>query len=172
MSSATVPSADHYRINCYGPLVDLEDRQIFTLDAHIDFFAYDGTTFITNKKEFESVLNFRVGMERNRDAILKEFIALKVVVDAEVIRRVVGENLHLLRKMSSIQKSGYYKDRIFLSELTKKNMEKGWNLKVEHGVIVVDESNVELVLKLLNNERVESQINQEVFDAVVKKKVR
>ncbi|MGB4781804.1 Kiwa anti-phage protein KwaB-like domain-containing protein, partial [Candidatus Methylomirabilis sp.] len=107
----------------------------------------------------------------NRDTILEEFVTLKVFVDVEPIRRVVGENLHLLRKMSSIQKSGYYKDKSFLSGLIKKNVEKGWNLKVEHGVIVVDENNVELVLKLLNNERVESQINQEVFDAVVKKKV-
>lgn len=168
---ATKVKAVSYFIFENKRLVDLEGKQVFTLDTHIDFFAYDGTTFIANKKEFESVLNFRNGMEKNRDAILDEFVTLKVVVDVEVIRRVVGGNLHLLRKMSSIQKSGYYKDKIFLVELTKKNVEKGWNLEVEHGVIVVDESNVEFVLKLLNNERVESQINQEVFDAVVKKKV-
>ncbi len=152
-------------------LVDLDDKRVFALDTHIDFFAYDGTTFIANKREFESVLNFREGMERNRDAILTEFVTLKVVIDVEPIKLVVGENLHLLRKMSSIQKSGYYKDKKFLAELIKKNVEKGWNLKVEHGAIVVNESNVDLVLKLLNNERVESQINQEVFDAIVKKKV-
>lgn len=152
-------------------LVDLDDKHVFALDTHIDFFAYDGTTYITNKREFESVLNFREGMERNRNTILAEFVALKVFVDVEPIRRVVGENLHLLRKMSSIQKSGYYKEKSFLDRMIKKNVEKGWNLKVEHGVIVIDESNVDLVLKLLNNERVESQINQEVFDAIVKKKV-
>ena len=168
---ATKVKAVSYFIFENKKLVDLEGKQVFTLDTHIDFFAYDGTMFIANKKEFESVLNFRNGMEKNRDAILEEFVTLKVVVDVEVIRRVVGGNLHLLRKMSSIQKSGYYKDKIFLVELTKKNVEKGWNLEVEHGVIVVDESNVEFVLKLLNNERVESQINQEVFDAPVKKKV-
>lgn len=152
-------------------LVDLDDKQVFALDTHIDFFTYDGTAFIANKKEFESVLNFREGMERNRNVILAEFVDLKVFVDVEPIRRVVGENLHLLRKMSSIQKSGYYKKKTFLDELIKKNVEKGWNLKVENGVIVVDENSVDLVLKLLNNERVESQINHEVFDAIVKKKV-
>jgi Kiwa KwaB-like protein len=152
-------------------LVDLEDKQIFTLDTHIDFFAYDGTTFIANKKEFESALNFREGMEKNRDAILGEFVSLKVVIDVEPIRKFVGSNLHLLRKISMIQKSGYYKDKSFLEDLIKKNVEKGWNLKVERGAIVVDDSNVDLVLKLLNNERVESQINQEVFDAIIKKKV-
>jgi hypothetical protein len=152
-------------------LVDLEDKKIFAIDTHIDFFAYDGTTFITNKKEFESALNFREGMEKNRDVILAEFVALKVFSDIEPIRKMVGSNLHLLRKMSSIQKSAYYKDKKFLKDLHARNIEKGWNLAIHNGVIVIDETNVDFVLKLLNNERVESQINHEVFDAVVKKKV-
>ena len=152
-------------------LVDLEDKKVFAIDTHIDFFAYDGTAFIINKKEFESALNFRDGMEKNRDAILAEFVVLKVFSDAEPIRKAVGANLHLLRKMSSIQKSGYYKDKKFLADLHARNKEKGWNLTIQDGVIIIDESNVDFVLKLLNNERVESQINHEVFDAVVKKKV-
>lgn len=152
-------------------LVDLEDKKVFAIDTHIDFFTYDGTTFITNKKEFESTLNFRKGMEKNRDVILVEFVALKVFSDAEPIRKIVGANLHLLRKMSSIQKSGYYKNKNFLEDLHARNKEKGWNLTIQNGVIIIDESNVDFVLKLLNNERVESQINYEVFDAVVKKKV-
>jgi len=152
-------------------LVDLEDKKIFAIDTHIDFFAYDGTTFITNKKEFESALNFREGMEKNRDVILAEFVELKVFNDIELMRKMVGSNLHLLRKMSSIQKSAYYKDKKFLKDLHARNIEKGWNLIIHNGVIVIDETNVDFVLKLLNNERVESQINHEVFDAVVKKKV-
>lgn len=152
-------------------LVDLEDKKVFAIDTHIDFFTYDGTTFITNKKEFESALNFREGMEKNRDVILAEFVALKVFSDTEPIRKMVGANLHLLRKMSSIQKSGYYKNKKFLEDLHARNKEKGWNLTIQNGVIIIDENNVDFVLKLLNNERVESQINHEVFDAVVKKKV-
>ena len=152
-------------------LVDLEDKKVFAIDTHIDFFAYDGTTFITNKKEFESALNFRDGMEKNRDAILTEFTSLKVFSNVEPIRKIVGSNLHLLRKLSSIQKNGYYKDKKFLEDLHARNTEKAWNLTIQKGIIVIDEKNVEFVLKLLNNERVESQINHEVFDAVVKKKV-
>lgn len=152
-------------------LVDLEDKKIFAIDTHIDFFAYDGTTFITNKKEFESALNFREGMEKNRDVILAEFVELKVFSDIEPIRKMVGSNLHLLRKMSSIQKNAYYKDKKFLKDLHARNIEKGWYLTIHNGVIAIDETNVDFVLKLLNNERVESQINHEVFDAVVKKKV-
>ena len=152
-------------------LVDLDDKKVFSLDMHVDFFVYDGTTFIVNKREFESAMNFREGMEKNRDAVIAEFAALASFSDVEPIRNVVGSNLHLLRKLSTIKNSGYYKDKKFMQSLIDTNREKGWNLTVVNGVIAIDESNVEFVLKLLNNERVESQINQEVFDAVVKKKV-
>lgn len=152
-------------------LTDVEDEKIFTLDTHIDFFTYEGTTFITNKKEFESALNFRDGMEKNRDVVLNEFVVLKVFSDVEPIRKSVGTNLHLLRKISSIQKSGYYKNPQYLIDLIKVNKEKNWGLTVENGIIIVNENNVDLVLTLLNNGRLESPINHEVFDASVKKKV-
>ena len=152
-------------------LIDLEEKKVFALDTHIDFFVYDGTTFITNKKEFESVMNFRSGMEKNRDAVLTEFAALKMFSDVEPIRKLVGANLHLLRKVSAIQKSGYYKDKTFVANLIKMNGVEEWGLSIENGVIIVDEANVDLVLTLLNNSRLKSPINQEVFDAAVKKKV-
>lgn len=152
-------------------LVDLEDKKIFAIDMHIDFFVYEGTTYITNKREFESVMNFRAGMEKNRDAVLAEFAALKIFNDVDPIRKSVGANLHFLRKISAIQKSGYYKDKTFVANLIKLNSVEKWGLTIESGVVIVDEINVELVLTLLNNSRLKSPINQEVFDAAVKKKV-
>lgn len=118
-------------------LTDLQDESVFPLDLHIDFFSYGGTTFITNKKEFESALNFRQGMEKNRDVLLGELADLKVFRDVEPLRKGVGSNLHLLRKICTIQKSGYYKDKSFLENLIVLNHEKGWGLKVENGVILV-----------------------------------
>jgi hypothetical protein len=168
---ATKISSISYFIYENQRLVDLEDKKVFTIDTHIDFFVYNGTAFITNKKEFESAMNFREGMEKNRDEVLDAFAAMKVFSDVEPIRQGIGSNLHLLRKISAIRKSGYYKDESYLKNLLKLNQEKGWGLRVEKGVIVVDETTVELVLKLLNNDRLESPINQEMFDAAVKKKV-
>lgn len=168
---ATKISSVAYFIYENKKLVDLEDKKVFTIDMHIDFFVYNGTAFITNKKEFESAMNFREGMEKNRDEVLSAFAALNVFSDVELIRQGIGSNLHLLRKISAIQKSGYYKDESYLKNLLRLNHEKGWGLTVESGVIVVNEDNVDLVLKLLNNDRLESPINQEMFDASVKKKV-
>ena len=96
---------------------------------------------------------------------------MKIFSDVELIRKSIGSNMHLLRKVSAIQKSGYYKDKNFIKDMIVRNNEKDWGLKVENGVIVIDNESVDLVLKLLNNDRLESPINQEMFDATVKKKV-
>lgn len=152
-------------------LKDLDEKEIFTIDTQVDFFTYQGTTFIANKKEFESTLNFRAGMEKNRDVVLQELVDLKIFSDASLLKQHIGANLNYLRKVSSIQKSGYYKDAKFLEELIKVNELKGWGLLVENGAIVINEASIDLVLTLLNNGRLESPINHEMFDAPVKKKV-
>ncbi|HSH88327.1 MAG TPA: Kiwa anti-phage protein KwaB-like domain-containing protein [Methylophilus sp.] len=152
-------------------LKDLDEKEIFTIDTQVDFFTYEGTTFIANKKEFESTLNFRAGMEKNRDVVLQEFVDLKILSDASLLKEHIGANLNYLRKVSSIQKSGYYKDAKFLEELIKVNDLKKWGLTVENGAIVINEDSIDLVLTLLNNGRLESPINHEIFDASVKKKV-
>lgn len=152
-------------------LKDLDQQEIFTIDTQVDFFSYEGTTFIANKKEFESTLNFRAGMEKNRDVVLQELVDLNIFSDASLLKEHIGANLNYLRKVSSIQKSGYYKDAQFLQELVKVNEQKGWGLVIENGVIVINEASIDLVLTLLNNGRLESPINHEMFDAPVKKKV-
>lgn len=152
-------------------LIDLGEEQVFTIDTKVDFFEYEGKIFITNKKEFESALNFRKGMEENRDTVLGEFDTLGLFHDIEPIRKSVGTNLHFLRRVSAIKKSGYYKDMAFMSSLIRLNESEKWGLVIQSNKIVVTEDNVELVLTLLNNSRLKSPINNEVFDAQVKKKV-
>lgn len=127
---------------------NLDQQEIFTIDMQVDFFSYEGTTFIANKKEFESTLNFRAGMEKNRDVVLQEFVDLNIFSDASLLKEHIGANLNYLRKVSSIQKSGYYKDAQFLQELVKVNEQKGWGLVIENGAIVINEASIDLVLTL------------------------
>ena len=46
-----------------------------------------------------------------------------------------------------------------------------WDLKIEGGKIIVEEGTIELLLTLLNNDRLRSPINDEVFDSSAKKAV-
>lgn len=152
-------------------LEDAGDDQIFAIDKKIDLFASEEILFITNKKEFESALNFRKGMETNRDLVFQELQLMEIFQDLTPIRVAVGSKLNYLRKISAIKKSAYYKDANFMKALLKLNTSEKWGLTTDGDKIVATSENVDLVLNLLNNNRLKSMINQEVFDAVVKKKV-
>ena len=49
--------------------------------------------------------------------------------------------------------------------------EDGWELKIADGKIVVETETMELLLKMLNNDRLRSPINNELFDSAAKKTV-
>lgn len=154
-------------------LVDLDDKQVFTIDSQIDFFAYAETTFITNKKAFESALNFRTGMEASRDKLIDEISILKLFSDTTPFREVIASNMRLLRKVSAARNSAYYKDPTYMSNLITSNKIEKWGLTIDaSGRIEVTDTNVELILTLLNNARLKSPINSEVFDAAVKVPVK
>uniref|UniRef100_UPI0023B1DA42 DUF4868 domain-containing protein n=2 Tax=Citrobacter TaxID=544 RepID=UPI0023B1DA42 len=149
-------------------LVDIEDKEVFLIDPTYDFFVYDGTTFIANKKQFESSMNFREGMKANGEEVLSDFTSLNIFDNVEIIREFVGVNLHHLRKLSSIKKSGYYKQPDYIQKLIRVNKKEKWELKITNGKIIVEKETVELLLKLLNNDRLRSPINDELFDSAAK----
>ena len=149
-------------------LVDIDDKEVFMIYQNYDFFVYSGTTFIANKSRFESSMNFRDGMKANGDEVLIAFEGLNIFENVQLIRDFVGTNLHHLRKLSSIRKAGYYKQPDYLEKLIKVNRKEKWELKISKGKIVVEADTVELLLKLLNNDRLRSPINDELFDSAAK----
>lgn len=153
-------------------LVDLDQKQVFHIDRKIDFFAYDQVTFIADKRNFELALNFRVGMERNRDDIVAELTGMSLFANAPDISQLVGDNMRRLRKLSQVKNAGYYKSQEFLQNLKNVNDEEGWGLEYDAaGKLKVTDENIDTVLKLLNNDRLASKVNSEEFDVDVKHKI-
>ena len=67
-------------------------------------------------------------------------------------------------QISTIEKSGYYKDPNFMSQLEKVAKAEGWPLKFQGGQLVLTEDNLEIILTILGNNRVKSMVNEEKFD--------
>jgi len=149
-------------------LIDLNYDKVFTMDFHTDFMCHDDTLFILDKKSFESALNFRQGMEAHRDETLSDFEELGIFKDIEPLRTGIGSNLNMLRKIAMVHNSGYYKEPEYMAKLQNLNLVKGWGLTIEDGKIVVTEDNIKLVLTLLNNDRLLSEITEETFDVAAK----
>jgi len=152
-------------------LLDYEEHAIFKLDKFVDFFAYEGALFILDKKKFESALNFRAGMEANVTALLNEFAQMGLVTDVEVIRVKVGTRLSHLRRVSMIKNNGYHRRDGYMEKVKAVCAEKGWDITFKGNKVVVTEDNVELLLTLLNNDRLASLLTEEIFDVTVKHKV-
>jgi len=152
-------------------LVDLDDKEVFMIYPRYDFFVYDGTTFIANKRLFESSMNFREGMKNKAAEVVSDFTSSGKFKNVERIAKYVGDNLHHLRKMASILKAGYYKQPDYIQKMIAVSKKEGWELKVEDGKVVVEEETIDLLLKLLNNDRLRSPINNETFDAAAKARV-
>jgi hypothetical protein len=153
-------------------LIDVEDKEVFLIDPRFDFFAHGDMIFIANKKEFEVSMNFREGMKAKAAKIIEDFNESGYFKNIDLIKKHVGDNMHHLRKMASIFKAGYYKKPDYIQRMIEVSKEEGWELKVEDGQVVVEEETIELLLKLLNNDRLRSLINNEIFDASAKAPVK
>lgn len=153
-------------------LVDVEDKEVFLIDPRFDFFVHGGMIFIANKKEFEISMNFREGMKAKAAEVIKNFNESGHFKNVDLIQKHVGDNMHHLRKMASILKAGYYQQPDYIQRMIEVSKEEGWELKVEDGQVVVEEETIELLLKLLNNDRLRSPINNEIFDAAAKAPVK
>jgi Domain of unknown function (DUF4868) len=152
-------------------LIDVDDKQVFMIDPRFDFFVFDGTTFIASKAAFETAMNFREGIKSKGEELLDAFKSMDFLSDVEPIRSYVGDNLRHLRKLAAIKSAGYYSKPDYMAKLVEVVKTEKWNLKIEGGKIVVEEETMELLLKLLNNDRLRSPINDEVFDSSAKKVV-
>ncbi len=153
-------------------LVDVEDKEVFLIDPRFDFFVHGGMIFIANKKEFEISMNFREGMKAKAAEVIQNFNESGRFKNVDLIQKHVGDNLHHLRKMASILKAGYYQQPDYIQRMIEVSKEEGWELKVEDGQVVVEAETIDVLLKLLNNDRLRSPINNEIFDAAAKAPVK
>lgn len=153
-------------------LMGVEDDRIFRLDKKIDFIVYKQNVFIADKKQFESLLNFRVGMEKHGDEALNEMEKMDLFTDVTPLRNISKTNLKYLRRLCEIRNSRNYKNMTFISKM-KALCEKhpGWNIDWKNNKINVTEDNVESIIRLLNNDRLYSELTEELFDVGVKKKI-
>jgi len=155
-----------------GKLDMLEDGKVFNVTMGVDFLSWDGHVFVAEKKTFEAIMNIREGMTRKRDEVVELLAKIEKFEGVEVLRQTVGDNAHLLRRITEIANSGNLTDPGFIEKLFDVVREfPKWGIQIQGGKLVITPDNTEDVLSLLNDSRVESFIREQIFDAVVKKPV-
>src|SRR5205085_2716093 len=139
-------------------LVDVDAAVVLRLDQRIDYFGFGDQLIILSKKNFEFGLNFRAGMEKTRESLIKEFESRKLFSDIRPLKEKAASNLHYLRKLTTVEKSGYYKDPTFMAELQRVSAAEKWDLEFVDGKIVMTAENLDTIITLLCNNRVQSMV--------------
>lgn len=147
-----------------GMLIDLDHTPVFRIDDHVDFLCYADQLIILDKDEFEHAMNFREGLKERRDELVVRLKELDVFTEPDLFTTVVEDKLPLLRKMANVARMKYYESPQYLEAMVEKAAERGWGIEVSGGRIVVTEENVPVLLRLMNNDRLRSPINDQLFD--------
>lgn len=145
--------------------LDIDERPSFSLDPFFDFFAFDGSVFVSSKPRFESVLSYRL-------AHVEAFDELKVAADfagifSEVgpIEAFVGTNKIQLRRAIAIREKGHYKDKGFMGRLREHN--DAMNLGIgfdDEGRIVPTADTCRNIFQALLDHRLDSRLSNLIYD--------
>ncbi|MCU8024317.1 MULTISPECIES: DUF4868 domain-containing protein [unclassified Shewanella] len=151
-----------------GQFKKVDAENIFLFRNAIDFVAYDNDVFIRDKANYELGLNIREGLEAKRDLLADAFAAHGIVASVDDLKVAIGTNKTLLRRLVAIEQTRYFEDQEFIEDMKTIIEDHRFNLASnENGQFVIDENNINLFLKLVNDKRFISLIKKQMVDADV-----
>ncbi len=155
-----------------GKLDALDEGRVFNVTMGVDFLSWRDHVFVAEKTVFESIMNIREGMTRKRDDLLEELAKLERFDGLDSLKTAIGDNAHMLRRVTQIADSKNVSDQIFVTKLFEVvGQYPQWGIEIKDGKLLITPQNSDGILSLLNDARAESFIRQQVFDAVIKKPV-
>jgi|GEM_PF-2898918 len=151
-----------------GQFKKVESQKLFSFRDAIDFVAYGEDVFIRDKGNYELGLNIREGLEAKRDLLADAFAAHGIVACVNELKVAIGTNKTLLRRLVAIEQTRFFEDQVFIEEMKTVIAEHDFDLEEnKNGQFIIDENNVDLFLKLVNDKRFISLIKKQMVDADV-----
>lgn len=148
-----------------GELSGVQDRS-FSIEKTFDFYVFNDTAFIANKRGFESAMghseSYRQAFTTLRTS--PEFSSL--FSDLGPIIEYVGTNSIQLRRMAVIEQKSLYSRPGFLSTLQSVNASRNWGLNFDEdsNQIVPCEATVKTIIQVLLDHRLLSEITSNTYD--------
>jgi hypothetical protein len=147
-----------------------DESPIFRIDPYFDFVVLGDDAFVMDSAKFEMALQYKDRLLDRKNEAMTEMTASKIFVpDGELLfASVIGTDKHFLRQLSSVQQKGFYKDPVWVRKLQNEAAAAGnWLLEFDSkGKIIVKEekSYVRELLTVLQNKRVQTVVDKNVFD--------
>ncbi len=153
-----------------GELKGIENNA-FSIEKNFDFYVINDTAFIANKKGFESSMKHKEEYAKAFDSLKKNPGFSSLFSDVSSIVEYVGSNSIQLRRMAVIEEKGIYKQDNFIKNLILVNDKRKWGLNFENDKIVPCEKTVKVILQVLLDHRLISEITDYIYDVPDAKQV-
>ncbi|WP_165323545.1 Kiwa anti-phage protein KwaB-like domain-containing protein [Rhizorhabdus phycosphaerae] len=145
--------------------LEVEPDPAFSLSKYFDFFVLDSNVLISDKGDFESVVNYK-------QAHLEEFTALQaeadfsgIFTDTAEIAAFVGSNKIQLRRAFAIRQKGHYKDANFMNLLRTNFSQAGLTINYDAaGRIIPCAATCPDIFQALLDHRLMSRFSEKNYD--------
>ena len=145
--------------------LDVAEDPAFTISRSFDFFVLGEDILIVNKGAFETLLNYRIEYASAFGELQQEAAFLNCFSTMQPLVEHVGTNSMHLRRMAVVKQKGHYADAAYMGRLQQINQQQGWNIQFDQqGRIVPSEATMKVIMQVLLNHRLYSQLSLGTFD--------
>jgi hypothetical protein len=161
----TRKSRDLVNVVFHANRLELVQDKSFTIAKSLDFVVLDNDVFIFKKRAFESLLGYKVEYENSFSALQEDASFVACFSDLQPLVEHVGTNTMHLRRLAVIHQRGHYADPAYMERLRQVNAEQQWNIQFnEDGRIVATPETIRVIMQVLLNHRLYSQLSLSTFD--------
>lgn len=148
-----------------GELTGVQDNS-FSIEKNFDFYAVDDTIFISNKRGFESIMQHKSAYESAFTQLRASPAFSDLFSDLSPLVEHIGTNSIQLRRMAVIEEKGIYRRPNFITNLKNVNTLRNWgmNFDLQTNKIIVCEVTVKIILQVLLDHRLMSEITDNIYD--------
>lgn len=137
----------------------------FTLEPNFDMFCIDDGILIAHKGGFESVMQYRSGYVSAFAELQQQAEFSALFTDMQPLIEHVGQNSTHLRRMAVVQEKNLYGNPGFMAAVRQVSLTRQWGIQFdENNRIIPTPETAALILKILLDQRLLSEITQIMYD--------
>ncbi|MDX1001551.1 DUF4868 domain-containing protein [Sinorhizobium medicae] len=145
--------------------LEVINQDSFNIHRSIDFFGIGQSILVKDKRNFESILNYKDAHEKDYDGLCQEIEFQQIFSDLAEITNFVGSNKIQLRRMSAIRQKGFYRNEIFMDNLREKYQQYNLNLNFDgNGRLVPSPETCRDIVSALLDHRLGSGFSGNIYD--------
>ncbi len=135
------------------------------ISRHVDFFIIGDEVLVSNKANFESVLNYKEAHKQDFVTLQSEQEFNTIFSHIDALVSYVGDNKIQLRRAAAIRQKAHYKDPEFMKRLRARHKEFMLNIIFDvDGKIIPTPETCKDIFQALLDHRLSSAFSETIYD--------